>query len=151
MREEYDYLTDATRDGLADYVKAAANGWDKCLSFIYGILSGEKKDPFAPFRAFYVGLCRGGVPTSTWDNDLANIRQTYSPETPSREVTDAVEDTFHTNGQLFERYLRAIADGKLTLEELDELEPIVEIQEGVVQVLRKAMREHRARLTKITK
>jgi hypothetical protein len=146
MREEYDYLTDATRDGLADHVKAAASGWDKVLSFIYGILSGEKRDPYAPFRSFYVGLNRGGVPTATWDNDMAIIRQTYAPDAPSRELTEAAQDAFHNHGQLFERYLAMIADGKITLDELDEMEPIVDMHLKIIGGLKESIDATRARI-----
>jgi hypothetical protein len=145
-REEYDYLTDATRDGLTDRVKAVAAGWGKCIQFIYGILQGERKDPFAYFRSFYIGLCQGNVPTSPWDNDLALIRAQYSPDLPEKDVTQAAQATFHNHGELFEKYLAAISDGKITLAELDELEPIVEVYEGMVKVLKKAMRSHRVKL-----
>jgi hypothetical protein len=147
-REEYDYLTDATRDVLTDNVKAAKNGWDKCSQYIYQILSGEKRDFYAGFRSMYQGMCNGGVSTARWDEDLAYIRERADANRNHREVTEAFSDKFKGNNQLFETYLAKIADGKLTLSELDELEPLVEIEDGLLRVLKKAMRAHRIKLEK---
>ena len=147
-REDYDFLTDASRDVLTDNVKAVASGWDKCSQWIYQILSGEKKDPFAYFRSIYEGVCKGGVSTAAWDNDLAYIRQKYARDHASIEATEAFSNTFKGNNQLFENYMTAISDGKLSLEELDDLEPLVEVEEGLIRVLKKAMRAHRLKLEK---
>ena len=146
MREDYDWLTDATRDTLTDNVKAISAGWDKCRQYIYQILSGEKKDLFAGFRSMYEGACSGGVSTSHWDNELAYIRQKHARENGSRDATDAFSDKFKGNNNLFESYLQAISDGKLTLKELDDLEPLVDIEEDLIKVLKKAMRSHRLKL-----
>lgn len=145
-REEYDYLTDATREVLTDNVKPIAGGWNKCFQYIYGILQGEKKDPFAPFLSFYRGVLKGGVSTAPWDRELAHERQRYSGESPGREVCEAITDKFSGNNKLLEKYLAAIQDGKLSLAELDELEPLVEIEEGMIAVLKKAMAAHRIKL-----
>lgn len=146
MREEYDYLTDQTSEVLTDNVKAAASGWGKCKQYIYAILQGEKKDLFAGFRSMYEGMCKGGVSTAAWDNDLAYIRQRYARDQNTVAATDAFSEKFKGNNKLFEQYLKFISDGKLSLEELDDLEPLVEIEEGLIKVLKKAMQTHRVNL-----
>lgn len=148
-REEHDYLTNATRDVLTDNVKAAASGWDKCLQYIYSILKSEKRDPYAPFRSMYEGMCRGGVSTSHWDEDMAYIRQRYARRRSTPEPAAAFTDTLKGHNTLFERYLRAIADGRLTIEELDDLEPLVRTEQELIAVLKHAMREHRIKMEKV--
>lgn len=145
-REEYDYLTDATRDVLTDNVKAIASGWDKCSQWIYQILSVEKKDPFAYFRSIYEGVLKGKVSTAAWDNDLEYLRIKYASDNPAQEATDAFSKKFKGNNQLFERYLAYIADGKLTLTECKDLESLIDIEEITITALKTALKQHRAKL-----
>lgn len=148
MREDYDYLTDATRDGLTDQVKPTASGWGKCTSYIYGILDGSKKDPFAPFRSFYEGLCKGGVSTAEWDNDLAYLRQKHQNRFIERDPSQAFQDKFTSHNAIFERYLAAIADGKLTLEEVRSLEMLLDADDVIKKGVREALTAHRVKLEK---
>ncbi len=127
MRETYDLLTDATRDGLTDNVKAAAAGWGKCLQYLYDILTGDRQDPFARFRSFYAGLCKGGVATAPWDNDLAYVRQLYAKgeSGAGRSLADAIRDNYGANTRTMTRWLEMIEDG-LTPDELAECERLID-------------------------
>lgn len=146
-REDYDYLTDATKEVLTDNVKAAVSGWDKCSQWIYQILSGDSKDPFAYFRSIYEGMLKGGVSTAPWDNDLEYLRVKHTRTSqPARQATEAFNDIFKGHNQLFERYLAYIADGKLTHEECRDLENLIEIEEPTIATLKVALKQHRAKL-----
>lgn len=146
-RDSYDFLTDATRDGLTDNVKPAASGWGKCIQYLYGILQGEKKDPFAPFRSFYEGLCKGGVSTATWDHDLAYIREKYARQkanTPN--LSKAVHTKFRSGNAILDRYLAAIADGKWALSEIDELQNLLDVDDEAKNYVRRALANLRVRI-----
>lgn len=147
MRQEYDFLTEATRDGLTDRVKAAARGWMKSVETIYQILRGEKQDPYAYFRSFYEGMCEGGVPTAAWDLDMAYLREKHAKEaTGVREATEAFKDKFHGHGQLIEQYMDAIADGSLDAQETDKLLDLIAIEKPLTETLEKALLAHKAKL-----
>jgi hypothetical protein len=145
-KERYSYLTDATREALTDKVKAMAAGWNKSESFIYQILEENKDDYFAAFLSMYQGACKGGVPTEAWDNELAYIRQKYHREIPERETAEVFQNKFKSSNAIFESYLAAIADGKLTLEEVKDLELLLDADDGIKAGVRAALRSHRAKL-----
>lgn len=147
-REDYDYLTDATKEVLTDNVKAAARGWDKCTQWIYQILSGEKKDPFAYFRSIYEGMCKGGVSTAAWDNDLEylRIKHTRRTERGRRRAMEAFSDAFKSHNRLAERYIETIADGELSLDECKELEDLLDSGDPHRLAVRQALKQHRLKL-----
>lgn len=144
-RETYDVLTDATRDGLTDNVKAAAAGWGKCLQYLYDILGGDRQDPYARFQSFYAGLCKGGVATAPWDNDLAYIRAKYAGDAcGGRPLPDAIRDNARANNRTLERWLEMIEDG-LTPSELAECERLIDDEIARSQAVKRALFEARAK------
>jgi hypothetical protein len=145
-KEFYNYLTDATREALTDKVKPMATGWNKSESFIYQILEENKDDYFAAFLSMYQGACKGGVPTEAWDNELAYIREKYRRQTPERGHSEIFQRKFKSSNAIFESYLAAIADGKLTLEEVKDLELRLDADDGIKAGVRAALRSHRAKL-----
>jgi hypothetical protein len=146
MREEYDYLTDATNDVLNGTVKAVAIGWNKVYQYVSDIARGDRKDPFAYFRSFYEGVLRGGVSTAAWDNDLAYLRQKHSQVSTSRDTSTAFQTKFRSGNAIFDRYMTAIADGKLTLDEVKQLEMLLDADDVIKKGVRDALRDHRLKL-----
>lgn len=146
MRSEYDFLTEATKDGLTDRVKAAAKGWLKSGETIYQILRGEKQDPYAYFRSFYEGMCEGGVPTTPWDGDMAYLREKHSDGRQVREATEAFKDKYHGGSELVESYMSAIADGTLDLDETTKLLDLIAIEKPLTATLEKALLAHKVKL-----
>lgn len=146
-RESYDYLTDATRDGLTDNVKRFAAGWGKCIQYVYDILQGDRKDPYAFFRSMYEGLCAGGVSTDAWDRDMAYLREKYAGRRVRElQPTEAFKDKFHGHSQLIEQYMHAISDGTLDLDETKNLLDLIAIEKPLTDTLETALLVHRAKL-----
>jgi hypothetical protein len=145
-KENYSYLTDATREALTDRVKAMAIGWNKSESFIYQILEENKDDYFTAFLSMYQGACKGGIPTEAWDNELAYVREKYRRSIPKRETAEIFQKKFKSSNAIFESYLAAIADGKLTLQEVKDLEMLLDADDAIKAGVRTALRGHRAKL-----
>lgn len=138
-------MTEETKETLRDQVKAMADGWDKSPRYIYQILAEEKDDFFAAFEAMYRGACKGGVATDQWDRKLAFIRESYSPTRSAANTADAFRDKFRGQNMLFERYIAAVADGKLTPEECRDLLDLISVERPIIDSLEKALIAHLAR------
>jgi hypothetical protein len=125
MPREIFALTDATKDTLTDNVKQIAHTWDKCVSYVYAILTSEKTDPYAPFRKLYAAAVRAGVPTFHWENDMAEIRlraEKRKPvKTPAEVLIEKVKSDAHTDTII----ISAIEDGNITDDEAKDIEAAI--------------------------
>lgn len=148
-RETYDYLHPATRRQFEKNVKAIANGWNKDQRYIYQILAEERTDFATAFFAQYEGVCAGGVAPDEYDHEMAFIREKYGVGNGKvRETGEAVTDGFKGFGRLFERYMSAMADGKLDLEETNDMLKILDILKPQVETLETSLIVHKTRLEK---
>jgi hypothetical protein len=136
MRIEYDYLTEETEATLEGNVKAVASGWNKSGSFVYAVLSGGERDYFAPFYEMYKGVVKGGVSTCHWDNALEYARQRYGKKTDVRSETECFKNHTETHSKTMVRFIEALKDGNLNLEEIHDLEKCLNDEETNLQMIR---------------
>jgi hypothetical protein len=154
MPRDPQFLTDATKRTFRvkddANVKQVAAGWDKSPSYIYAIADAEKNDPFCSFVAMYEGLCRGGVSTEHYDRELAFVRHKHTEDHDGHECPSAViSEKFRGYSHFFERFMAYMAnDGKLDLEETNDLLDIHAILAPLMKATGKSLLAHKAKLEK---
>lgn len=147
-KEFYDQLTDATKATFENNVKAIASGWNKSERYVYQILSGEKADFFAAFLPMYIGTLKGGESTINWDNELEYAKQRYSKTITPKSESECFTDKMAKHSSTVSKFVQFIADGKLTLEEISQLEICLNEEEQNLEMIRTMLRFRKAGLEK---
>lgn len=143
-RENYDYLSDETRDALTDNVKAMAAGWGKSVEYIYAILRSEKGDFFTAFESMYRGACEGGVSTAHWDRKLAFHRETAEAKRRKRPATELLSEKIASDASTTQRMLDALRDGRIDeRERIEILKDVDREQANLNEIVRLLSREER--------
>lgn len=122
MREDYDFLSDATKETLAGNVKAISRGWEKSDKYLYQILSGEKADFFPAFLSMYTGALKSGVSTCHWDNELEFARYRYGKPKQSADATDCFKEKLRVQNMTMTKFIESFADGEFDEQEIKDLE-----------------------------
>ena len=135
-REDYDFLSDATRDTFTDKVKAISNGWNKSPQYIYQILSGEKADFFPPFLSMYVGTLKGGESTCHWDNELEFARYRHGKPNNPKEATECFTEKLKVQNLTMTKFIEYFSDGEFTENEIKDLENCLDKEERNIQMIR---------------
>lgn len=148
-RDKHDYLTDATRETLAENVKAVADAWGVTDRYIYLIVGEERADPMraSAFLDHYEKLCKRGVSVEKYDREMAFMREKHA-RSNVRQPSEAFKDTFSGHNQLFERYLAAISDGTLDLAETNDILDLIGIEKPLIDQLERSLLAHKAKLEK---
>lgn len=150
MRETYDYLTTETEETLDGNVKAAAYGLDKSAEAVYQIIRQEARDPFAQFRPFAKGLAKGGVSLREYIQTLELFEHKYVTGGRTREAADAITDNFHGVSKFFGSFMQKLADGKLDIDETDDLLDIIPMLEKQLAASKESLIAHKAKLSEGT-
>lgn len=129
-------LTDATKETLTDNVKAVSSAMGKNQSYFYAILKEDKTDPFAPFEKLYRGALKAGLSTIHWDNELEYARQRYGKQEKVKSESECFTDKMQKHSSTVSKFVQFIADGKLTLEEIKELENCLNEEEQNLEMIR---------------
>jgi hypothetical protein len=127
MRHEYE-TTEQTARALLDCVKAVSSEWGVSKTYIYGILGGEKTDPYAPFRAMYRALLRtpnGNEQAGIYLDDLLTLQMMESERRSGlgRELSET-ELTAQVNGESTD-VVAALLTGKTAREKRRECRELI--------------------------
>jgi hypothetical protein len=109
----------------SDNVKKIALAWDKCVSYVYAILTSEKTDPYAPFRSLYLAAVHAGVSTHLWDNDMAELRSQNEKRKATRTAADVLIAKIKSDAHTDAIIVSAIEDGNITDLEAKEIEDAI--------------------------
>jgi hypothetical protein len=125
MPREFYALTDATKETLTDNVKALAIAWDKSTRWVQRILSEDADDPFAPFLSLYTAVAKAGLSTANYDAELEFVRRRYQRRLSPEAAALSFKAQLHSHNETLEKYVECMEDGRLDLEEIDDLERLL--------------------------
>lgn len=134
-----DYLHDATKATFEGNVKAIADGWNKTERYIHLILAEDRTDFFPAFLEQYIGTLKGGVSTCHYDNELEFARQKYSKTQNVKTETECFTDKIAKHSNTVSKFVQFIADGKLTLDEIAQLEICLNDEEANLEMMRQML------------
>ncbi len=140
MREDYNYLSDPTKDTLSSNVKAMAAGWGKSEQYIYQILSGEKADFFPAFLSMYLGALKGGVSTCHWDNELEFARFRHQKPKNIKDASVCFIEKSNGHNSTLGVFIEALADGELDAAEIKKLEACLEKERQNIELIETMLR-----------
>lgn len=138
MRIDYD-LTNETRKTFTGHVEQIADEADVNPSYIYGILSGTKTDPFAPFERFYKGTARAGVSRCHWRMKLDAIDARYDKQNPKSTPIDCLTQKIKTDAATTEKMVEALKDGNISPQEAEAILRAVQKERDVLDLIELTM------------
>ena len=119
-------LTTATEQVLTGSVKQIAYEMDCSDKYLYGMLSEDKTDIFAPFRRLYAAAVRAGASVCHWDNDLASIRARYEKLQPKRSIVECLIEKIRSGADTAARLVDALKDGEISESEAGRIQAAID-------------------------
>ena len=139
MPRDYHFLSHETEQVLTDNVKAIAYAWNKTPRYINQILSEERGDPFAPFAELFDAAVRAKLPVCHWLNRLESSRLQYTPILELKEPVECVREKIQSHTKILDKFVEAMANGRLELQEILELQPLIEPAIKALEHLRESL------------
>lgn len=113
MRHNY-CLTDLSRAALKSAkVKDIAKEWNVDEDYLYGILSNNNTDPFAPFRMMFKSIVDAGGDALPYLTDLTVIYKRGRQQFCEANLTECLLKKIHTDGETTANLVDALKDGEL--------------------------------------
>src|SRR5687767_12621436 len=125
MRHIYT-LSNESRKVMSGHVARIAEEADVSDSYIYGILSGDKTDPFSMFQHLYSASARAGAPVCHWDNKLDAIRSRYEKQLPLKTEIECLTAKINANADTSSQMVDALKDGVIDNAEAEKLQRAVD-------------------------
>lgn len=134
MRHTYE-LTDETRKVLAGNVIRTAEEMNVSDKFVYGILSGDKTDPFAPFEHLYAASVRAGNPVCIYRSKLDAIDARYENKVPLKTEVECLTDKINANAESSAQTVEALKDGVIDGAEAERLLRAIDKERAILDLL----------------
>lgn len=134
MRHTYD-LTDETRKVISGNITRTAEEMNVSDKFLYGILSGDKTDPFAPFEHLYAACKRAGNPTCHYRNKLDAIDARYEKQVPLKTEVECLTEKIHSNAESSSQMVEALKDGIIDSHEAEKLQRAIDKERSILDLL----------------
>jgi DNA-binding transcriptional MerR regulator len=84
----------------------------------------------------YIGTLKGGVSTCHYDNELEYARQRFGKKPEVRSETECFKNHTETHSKTMVRFIEALKDGRLSLEEIKSIEECLNDEETNLQMIR---------------
>lgn len=134
MRHTYD-LTDETRKVISGNITRTAEEMNVSDKYLYGILSGDKTDPFAPFEHAYAASVRAGNPVCHWDNKLAAIRTRYEKAVPLKTEIECLTEKINSDADTTSQLVDALKDGVIDSSEAERIQHAIDKERSTLDLL----------------